>query len=107
MSVLAACQAPVAPIRVGSIVFPGYELMFLARELGLLNERQVRLVELLSNTDTVRGVPGAYDEFVEVCEDVVRETSTGEAPWHVIEGSNAEYRSLAAGRLLARVPVYA
>ena len=41
-----------------------------------------------------------YDEFVEVCEDVVRETSTGEAPWHVIEGSNAEYRSLAAGRLL-------
>ena len=56
MSVLAACQAPVAPIRVGSIVFPGYELMFLARELGLLNERQVRLVELLSNTDTVRAL---------------------------------------------------
>lgn len=56
MSALAACQMPVAPLRVGSIVFPGYELMFLARELGQLDEHQVRLVELLSNTDTLRAL---------------------------------------------------
>jgi polyphosphate:AMP phosphotransferase len=42
-----------------------------------------------------------YDQFVDVCEDALRETSTGEAPWDVIEGSDPEYRSLAAGRLLA------
>jgi len=42
-----------------------------------------------------------YDAFVDVCEDAVRETSTGDAPWSVIEGSDHEYRSLAAGRLLA------
>lgn len=43
-------------MRVGSIVFPGYELAFLAREKGWLDEREVRLVELLSNTDTLRAL---------------------------------------------------
>ncbi len=41
-----------------------------------------------------------YDEFVGVCELALRETSTGEAPWNIIEGSNHEYRSLTAGKLL-------
>jgi polyphosphate:AMP phosphotransferase len=41
-----------------------------------------------------------YDEFVDVSEDALRETSTGEAPWEIIEGSDHEYRSLTAGRLL-------
>jgi polyphosphate:AMP phosphotransferase len=41
-----------------------------------------------------------YDKFIDVCEEAVRETSTGEAPWSVIEGSDHEYRSLTAGRLL-------
>ncbi|MGZ5098500.1 MAG: polyphosphate:AMP phosphotransferase [Usitatibacter sp.] len=41
-----------------------------------------------------------YDEFVDVCEDALRETSTGEAPWDIIEGSDHAYRSLTAGRLL-------
>ena len=41
-----------------------------------------------------------YDRFVDVCEDALRATSTGEAPWDVIEGSDHEYRSLTAARLL-------
>jgi polyphosphate:AMP phosphotransferase len=41
-----------------------------------------------------------YDEFVDVSEDALRETGTGEAPWDVIEGSDHEYRSLTAGKLL-------
>jgi len=41
-----------------------------------------------------------YDEFIDVCEDALRETSTGEASWEVIEGSDHGYRSLTAGRLL-------
>ena len=41
-----------------------------------------------------------YDKFVDVSEDAVRLTSTGEAPWEIIEGSDHEYRSLTAGRLL-------
>lgn len=41
-----------------------------------------------------------YDEFVGVCEEALRETSTGEAPWQIIDGSDPEYRALTAGRLL-------
>lgn len=43
-------------MRVGCIVFPGYETLFLARELGLLDPQRVRLVELLANTDTLRAL---------------------------------------------------
>jgi len=42
-----------------------------------------------------------YREFLDVCEDALRETSTGEAPWDVIEGSDPAYRSLTAGKLVA------
>jgi len=50
------CAKPVPALRVGAIVFPGYELMFLARDLGLWDERSVRMVELLANTDTMRAL---------------------------------------------------
>ena len=66
-----------------------------------------RLKELSSRKETAWRVgPGDwerfkhYDEFIDVCEDALRETSTGEAPWEVIEGSDHEYRSLTAGELL-------
>jgi polyphosphate:AMP phosphotransferase len=41
-----------------------------------------------------------YDAFVTVCEQALRKTSTGEAPWVVIEGSDPQYRSLTAGQYL-------
>jgi polyphosphate:AMP phosphotransferase len=66
-----------------------------------------RFKELLSSKKTAWRVgPGDwdrfkhYDEFVRICEAALRDTSTGEAPWHVIDGSDPEYRSLTAGRLL-------
>lgn len=55
-SLTTGCAKPVPALRVGAIVFPGYELMFLARDLGLWDERNVRLVELLANTDTMRAL---------------------------------------------------
>lgn len=53
---LAACATPRPALRLGSIVFPGYELLFLARELGLLPEQQVRLIEMPSSTGTLRAL---------------------------------------------------
>ncbi len=53
---LAACEPPVPPLRVGSIVFPGYESLFVARELGWLPPERVRLVEMTSNTETLRAL---------------------------------------------------
>jgi NitT/TauT family transport system substrate-binding protein len=55
-SCLPACSQPVSLFRVGAIVFPGYELMFLAREQGWLDPRKIRLVEMKANTDTLRSL---------------------------------------------------
>lgn len=41
-----------------------------------------------------------YDRFVRFGERVVRRTSRDYAPWHVIEGVDANYRSLAVGQIL-------
>jgi polyphosphate:AMP phosphotransferase len=41
-----------------------------------------------------------YDEFRSVSEHVLRRTSTGEAPWHIIEAADPRYRSMTVGRLL-------
>lgn len=41
-----------------------------------------------------------YDKFREVSESVLRETSTAEAPWIVVEGEDANYRSLTVGKFI-------
>jgi len=41
-----------------------------------------------------------YRKFMNVCEPFLRRTSTGEAPWIVIPGADARYRSLTFGRHL-------
>lgn len=43
-----------------------------------------------------------YDKFVSVSERVLRDTSTAEAPWIVVEGEDANYRSLTVGKLLLK-----
>ena len=41
-----------------------------------------------------------YDRFRKVSEHVLRQTSTGHAPWIVVEGADERYRSLTVGRIL-------
>ncbi len=41
-----------------------------------------------------------YDKFHKVAERVMRQTSTAEAPWLVVEGEDARYRSLTIGRAI-------
>jgi polyphosphate:AMP phosphotransferase len=41
-----------------------------------------------------------YDQYAKVSERVLRETSTGDAPWVVIDGSNPNYRAVAAAKTL-------
>jgi AMP-polyphosphate phosphotransferase len=41
-----------------------------------------------------------YDKFRKVSEYVLRETSSGEAPWIVVEGSDFRYRGLTVGKIL-------
>jgi polyphosphate:AMP phosphotransferase len=41
-----------------------------------------------------------YKRFVKVCDPFLRKTSTGEAPWIVVPGADARYRTLTVGRHL-------
>jgi polyphosphate:AMP phosphotransferase len=41
-----------------------------------------------------------YDRFRKVSEHYLRQTSTGDAPWIVVEGEDARYRSLTVGKTL-------
>jgi polyphosphate:AMP phosphotransferase len=41
-----------------------------------------------------------YDEFRRVSERVLRETSTGAAPWQVVEGEDGNYRNLTVGNAI-------
>jgi AMP-polyphosphate phosphotransferase len=41
-----------------------------------------------------------YDRFLKSAERTIRETSTGEAPWTIVDGSDERYRSLTVGRIL-------
>lgn len=46
---LAGCQPPVEPLRIVSSPWPGYEPLYLARDLGYLKETSVRVTELPSS----------------------------------------------------------
>ena len=39
-----------------------------------------------------------YEHFVNIAEHTLRETSTGEAPWTIVEGADARYRNLTTGQ---------
>ena len=41
-----------------------------------------------------------YDKFRTVSERVMRQTSTGEAPWIIVEGSDDRYRSMTVGKVI-------
>ncbi len=41
-----------------------------------------------------------YDKFLTVGESVIRHTSTAEAPWTIVEGFDAHYRSLTVGKVI-------
>ncbi len=41
-----------------------------------------------------------YDEFIDAAERTIMRTSTGEAPWSIVEGGDANYRSLTVGESL-------
>ncbi len=41
-----------------------------------------------------------YSKFLTVHESVIRHTSTAEAPWIIVEGAEARYRSLTVGKVI-------
>jgi len=41
-----------------------------------------------------------YDQFIQTAERAIMRTSTGKAPWHVVEGLDDNYRNLTGGILI-------
>lgn len=66
---LNGCAPPSLPLRVGTIVFPGYELLFLARSLGWLKPELVRLIELQNSSDSVRALAAGKLEAAQLTMD--------------------------------------
>jgi len=71
-------------------------------------EQRRRFEELESDKDTAWRVTKQdwafakkYGRFREVCERALTKTSTGAAPWTVIEATDRRYRDLAAGEAVA------
>jgi NitT/TauT family transport system substrate-binding protein len=64
-------------LRVGTIVFPGYELVFLAREMGWLRPDLVRLIELQNSSDSVRALAAGELEAALLTMDEVMSARAG------------------------------
>ena len=52
----AGCEPAPLPLRIGSNLWPGYEPLYAARELGYLNTERIKLVELPSASDVMDSI---------------------------------------------------
>ena len=71
-------------------------------------DQKKRLKSLESKSETKWRVTKAdwkrfeqYDQFRSVAEHVLRFTSKANAPWYIVDGSDANFRSLTVGKILA------
>ncbi|MBV0932602.1 ABC transporter substrate-binding protein [Marinobacterium weihaiense] len=81
-AVLAGCLSAPAPVlKLGTNVWPGYEPLYLAREQGVLDARQVGLVELLSASEVMRAYRnGAIDAAALTLDEVITLREMGMRP---------------------------
>ncbi|HEX8440015.1 ABC transporter substrate-binding protein [Archangium sp.] len=91
LMVSACTPAPEPRLRVGTIPWPGYEPLFLGRELGLFPSQRVHLVEYVSSAQVVRAFRnGAIDAMTASLEEVLLFEQLGHEPQVVLvlDGSN-------------------
>lgn len=96
---LSACHRREPLIRIGAHVWPGYELLYLARNEGAFDDRSVRLVELPSATDSLLGLAsGSLDGACLTLDEVLMARAQG-VPLRVVAVLDV---SLGADALLVR-----
>ncbi len=96
---LPGCRAEAEPMRIGAQVFPGYELLFLARELRRLDSRRVRLIEMPSASASLRALASGAIEAACLTLDEVLMARSRNVPLTVVLVFNV---SMGADMLLAR-----
>lgn len=76
---VAGCsREPHAPLRIGTNVWPGYEPLYLARELGYFKNTSVRLVEYPSSSETMRSFQnGTIDGAALTLDETLQLLATG------------------------------
>lgn len=81
-SALGACGQPQQqPLRIGTNLWTGYEFLYLARERGWFEPRQVHLVEFSSSSDVIRAFRnGNIDAATLTLDEVLMLAETGEDP---------------------------
>lgn len=84
-------REPLAPLRVGTSVWPGYEPLYLARDQGFISSSSVRLVEFTSASETLRAFRnGAIDVAALTFDEalILAETSADFSVILVLDVSN-------------------
>lgn len=78
----AGCErAPEPPLRIGTLVWPGYEPLFLARSLGYYDDRRVKLVEFSSPAEMLLAFENhAIEGVTSTLDDVLRLAHAGQEP---------------------------
>lgn len=80
VALLGACQpAPEPTLRIGTNVWPGYEPLYLARDLAVFHEPKVQLVEYRSASQVISGFQkGVIDLAAVTLDEAVRLAAAGE-----------------------------
>lgn len=53
--ILAGCtDAPKEPLRIGAVLWPGYEPLYLASKLNYFQNQPIKIIDYLSNTDAIQ-----------------------------------------------------
>ena len=80
---LVSCAEPTntQALRLGTNIWPGYEPLYLARELGYLDNNQVRLIEYTSTSQVIKAYRnGLLDAAAVTLDEAISLLSNGENP---------------------------
>jgi NitT/TauT family transport system substrate-binding protein len=69
VGVWAGCREPVQPLRVGCNMWPGYEPLHLAQELGLYDQHSVQVIRFPSATEVIRAYRNRVIDVAAVTAD--------------------------------------
>lgn len=77
---MVACSEPnTQTLRIGTNVWPGYEPLYLARELGYFNEHEIRLIEYTSASQVIKAYRnGLLDAAAVTLDEAIRLLEAGE-----------------------------
>lgn len=86
INLITSCSEPAAPVlRLGTNVWPGYEPLYMARELGYLDNKQVRLVEYSSTSQVLQAYRNELiDAAAMTLDEAILLLETDESPRIII-----------------------